>query len=134
MYILKDVNKAGDQDSEAMNSGAGFGGSHQAFFSLFIFIHSYRTPLLSVTSAIWMLPICQCLYFGLCILAVLFGSRFYCDFVSPVSAILDPHLFDLVSAAPALHCFTCPSLVQFVYIYIYTPCVSSLVCQIVLAL
>ena len=61
-------------------------------------------------------------YFGS--FSVVFSSCFYCDFVSQVSAILDPHSFVLVSAAP--HCvgigFTCPSLVQFVYMY--TLCVT----------
>ena len=44
--------------------------------------------------------------------------RFYCDFISTVSAILHPHSFVLVSAAPHCHCisFSCPSLIQFVHI------------------
>ena len=65
--------------------------------------------------------VCFLVYFGS--FSVLFCSRFYYDFVSPVSAILDPHLFVLVSAAP--HCFCIVSPAPHLFsLYIY-PLVSS---------
>ena len=62
---------------------------------------------------------------------VYFCFHFYSDFVSLVSAILDPHSFVWESAAPHCLCisFTCPSLVLFVL----KPPVFDLWVQIVLA-